>query len=179
VGCAFAKYEMDLRVTGAGVDDFGQWYAGSFARVRRAVTLAAGDAGLAEEATAEAFARALVHWRTVSGMSRPEAWVYRVALNHIRSRIRRLALEQRWLDRQRPGHYPPPDEPQTALWAAVAQLAPRARTAIALRYVADLTEAEVAEAMGITRGATAATLHKARARLTELLSAQGLDERTL
>jgi len=42
---------------------FAEWYGASAARVRRAVTLAVGDAGLAEEATAEAYARALVHWR--------------------------------------------------------------------------------------------------------------------
>jgi DNA-directed RNA polymerase specialized sigma24 family protein len=157
--------------------DFSEWYAAGFARVRRAVTLAVGDAGLAEEATAEAFARALLHWPSVSRMGRPDAWVYRVALNQVRSRLRRNQLEERWLARQRIGYYPPPPEPQTALWAAVAQLAPRARTAIALRYVADLSEAEVADAMGITRGTVAATLHKARARLSDLLTANGLDER--
>jgi RNA polymerase sigma factor (sigma-70 family) len=159
--------------------DFSEWYAASFARVRRAVALAVGDAGLSEEATAEAFARALLHWRSVSGMARPEAWVYRVALNQVRSRLRRNRLEERWLERQQVGHHPPPAEPQTALWAAVAQLAPRARTAIALRYVADLSEAEVADAMGITRGTAAATLHKARARLSDLLAAGGTDERTV
>jgi RNA polymerase sigma-70 factor (ECF subfamily) len=158
--------------------DFTQWYAGSYARILRAVTLAVGDAGLAEEATAEAFARALVHSRTVRATRRPDAWVYRVALNEVRSRFRRNRLEQRWIARQQAGHQAPPPEPETALWQAVAQLPPRARTAIALRYIADLPEAEVASAMGITRGATAATLHKARARLTELLTAAGLDERT-
>ena len=64
------------------------------------------------------------------------------------------------------------------MWQAVSRLGPRARTAIALRYVADLPEAKVAEAMGITRGAVASTLHKARARLGELLAEKGLDERT-
>jgi RNA polymerase sigma factor (sigma-70 family) len=102
-------------------------------------------------------------------MGRPEAWAYTVALNHVRSRMRRSRLERRYLERQREGHHPPPPEPDTALWAAVAQLAPRARTAVALRYVADLSQAEVAAAMGISRGTVAATLHKARARLAELM----------
>ena len=166
-------------MTGDPSTDFTQWYAGSYARINRAVTLAVGDSGLAEEATAEAFARALVNWRTVKAASRPDAWVYRVALNEVRSRFRRRRLEQRWVERQQAGHFQPPQEPETGLWQAVAQLAPRARTAIALRYIADLPEAEVATAMGITRGATAATLHKARARLTQLLAAAGLDERTM
>jgi RNA polymerase sigma factor (sigma-70 family) len=166
-------------VSGDPSTDFAQWYAGSYARINRAVTLAVGDPGLAEEATAEAFARALVHWRKVKDANRPDAWVYRVALNEVRSRFRRRRLEQRWLDRQQEGYARPPQEPETALWHAVAQLAPRARIAVALRYIADLPEAEVAEAMGITRGTAAATLHKARARLTELLTEAGLDERTM
>ncbi len=69
--------------------DFAEWYAAGYARVRRAVTLAVGDAALAEEATAEAFARALLRWRSVRQAHRPEAWVYRVALNQVRSRFRR------------------------------------------------------------------------------------------
>ena len=160
-------------------DEFAQWYAGSYARIHRAVTLSVGDAGLAEEATAEAFARALLNWRTVRAADRPDAWVYRVALNEVRSRFRRHRLEQRWISRQQTHPQPPPPEPETVLWQAVAQLAPRARTAIALRYIADLPESEVAAAMGITRGTAAATLHKARARLTELLAPSGLDERTM
>jgi RNA polymerase sigma-70 factor (ECF subfamily) len=158
--------------------DFAQWYAASYARVLRAVTLAVGDVGVGEEATAEAYARALMHWRTVRATHRPEAWVYRTALNYVRSRLRRARLERRWIARQKIGSHPPPPEPPTALWAAVAQLAPRARTAVALRYIADLSEAEVAEAMGISRGTVAATLNKARTRLGELLATQGLNERT-
>jgi RNA polymerase sigma factor (sigma-70 family) len=152
-------------------DGFSAWYALTFPRVRAAVTLAVGDPWLGEEATAEAFARALSRWRQVGALSRRDGWVYRVALNEARSRFRRQRLEARYLARQRAGHEPPPSEPETALWAAVAQLPPRARTAVALRYVADLTEADVAAAMGISRGTAAATLHRARARLAELLAA--------
>ena len=153
-----------------GRAEFAAWYARDFARVRASVALAVGDAGLAEEATAEAFARALARWPAVSRMASPYAWVQTVALNEVRSRFRRLRLERRYLARQRAGHSPPPPEPDPALWAAVARLAPRARTAVALRYIADLSEQEVADAMGITRGAAAATLHKARKRLGELLA---------
>jgi len=155
--------------------DFAAWYAVTFPRVRAAVTLAVGDPWLGEEATAEAYARALSRWGKVAGLDRPDAWVYTVALNHVRSRIRRQRLEARYLARQRAGHEPPPPEPDTALWAAVAQLAPRARTAVALRYVADLSEAQVATAMGISRGTVASTLHKARTRLAELMTT---DERS-
>jgi RNA polymerase sigma factor (sigma-70 family) len=158
-------------------EDFADWYAVTFPRVRAAVTLAVGDVWLAEEATAEACARALARWPVVRELRRPDAWVYTVALNHVRSRWRRHRLEQRYLARQRAGYEPPPPEPETALWAAVAQLPPRARTAVALRYIADLSEADVAKAMGVAPGTVAATLHKARARLAELMTTN-VTERT-
>jgi RNA polymerase sigma-70 factor (ECF subfamily) len=151
-------------------DGFEAWYVREFPRVRNALTLAVGDPGLAEEATAEAFARALVQWRRLEAGGRPTAWVYRVALNEVRSRFRRVLLERRHAARHREHHVPPPGEPDPQLWDAVASLAPRARAAIALRYVADMSEAEVADAMGITSGTVAATLSKARRRLAELLA---------
>ncbi len=64
---------------------------------------------------------------------------------------------------------PPPELPDTAVWRAVATLSPRARTAVALRYVADLTEAQVADAMNVTRGTVATTLSRARRELADAL----------
>ncbi|MEU9830536.1 sigma-70 family RNA polymerase sigma factor [Streptosporangium sp. NPDC048047] len=154
-------------------DDFAEWYAEAFVEIRRAVTLAVGDADLGEEATAEAFAKALVHWPKVRRADSRRAWVYRVALNEARSRFRRLRLERRYLQRRRAEgelHHPPPEEPDTALWRAVSGLPPRTRTAVVLRYVADLSVAEVAEAMGVATGSVSATLHHARKRLAQVLS---------
>jgi RNA polymerase sigma-70 factor (ECF subfamily) len=63
----------------------------------------------------------------------------------------------------------PPAEPDAALWDAVRALPPRARTAVALRYVADLPEAEIADVMGVARGTVAATLSSARRQLAGAL----------
>lgn len=57
------------------------------------------------------------------------------------------------------------------LWQAVQQLPPRQREAVALRYVADFSEAEVAERMGVAVGTVAATLHAAWARLASVVAA--------
>lgn len=160
--------------------EFEGWYVQAYPRVRAAVTLAVGDADLAEEATAEAFARAVVHWSKVRAAASSQAWVYTVAMNQVRSTLRRRRVERRWLRGQATQpivHQPPPVEPDDPLWRAVGQLPRRARTAVALRYVADLSEAEVAEVMGIARGTVAATLHQARKRLGELL-ADHEEERT-
>jgi len=144
---------------------FAEWYRREFPRVRQAMTLATGNPSLGEEAAAEAFALALVHWRRVGAMDSPGGWVYATALNQVRRSWRRTALENRHRQRARLDHAPPPAEPDTALWRAVASLSPRARTAIALRYVADLTEADVAAAMNVSRGTVATTLSRARKQL--------------
>jgi RNA polymerase sigma-70 factor (ECF subfamily) len=149
--------------------EFDDWYRREFPRVRRALTLATGDPLLGEEAAAEAFARALLHWRRVSAMASPGGWVYATALNQVRRTWRRTALERRCAERLRAEDVPPPALPDTALWRAVEDLAPRARTAVALRYVADLTEAEVAEAMDVSRGTVATTLSRARQQLARAL----------
>ena len=149
--------------------DFDDWYRQEFPRVSRAMALATGDPGLGEEAAAEAFAVALVHWGRVRRMESPGGWVYATALNQIRRSWRRGVLEDRYRERQRQVHAPPPEPPDTALWRAVAALSPRARTAIALRYVADLTEADVAAAMNVSRGTVATTLSRARTQLAAQL----------
>ncbi len=53
---------------------------------------------------------------------------------------------------------------------AVQRPPARAHTAVVLRYVPDLTEAEVAEVMGVAPGTVAATLSNARRRLAVLLA---------
>ena len=120
--------------------------------------------------TAEAFARALAAWRRVSLMESPTGWTYRVAVNLARRHARRAALEQRVLRRVVPADAGLPAERAVELWDAVRALPPRARTAIALRYAAGLTEAEVAAAMHVAIGTASATLSAARRALAIALS---------
>ena len=60
---------------------FAEFYAGSRDICLRAVYASVGDRQLAEELTAEAFARAWAHWRTVSRHAAPRSWVVKTALN--------------------------------------------------------------------------------------------------
>jgi RNA polymerase sigma factor (sigma-70 family) len=95
--------------------------------------------------------------------------VYTTALNQVRRAWRRSLLERRHLRSTRAEPVYQVELPDTAVWQAVADLAPRARTAVALRYIADLTEAEVAAAMNVSRGTVATTLSRARAQLATRL----------
>ena len=135
--------------------------------IRRALTVALADPALAEDAAQDAFARAYVHWRTVSAMDRPAGWVYVVAL--------RGGRRQRG---RRVGVVPPAPEidpigtllERAALEPLLARLPERQRIAIVLRYLADLPLVDVATAMGCKVGTAKSTLHTALARLRVELS---------
>ena len=155
---------------------FETWYRAEHPRVLAALSVVARDPDLAQEVAAEAFARALQRWERVAAMDSPGGWTYRVALNVLRRRARRAALERRLLPR-----LAPPDTitvPAYAIevWQVVTGLAPRMRTAVALRYLGGLTEAEVADVMGVAPGTVAATLHQARRQLAPLLAADTFPE---
>ena len=141
--------------------EFEVFFEDNFGGVLRSVTLAIGDRDRAEDLTQEAFARAYQRWRTVSAMEHPVTWVYVVALN---------AERKRWRRERSPGVETPPAvaaDPAGAVVTglivrdAVQRLAARQRAAIALRYLADLTIADVARVMGCREGTVKATLHQA------------------
>ena len=55
---------------------FGAWYRAEASRMTASLGVALGDRDLAEEVTAEAFARAWARWDRVSAMASPNGWVY-------------------------------------------------------------------------------------------------------
>jgi RNA polymerase sigma factor (sigma-70 family) len=150
-------------------DGFSEWYGEHHRRVVAALTVVCGDAGLGRELADEAFVRALERWGHVRAMDNPVGWVHRVGVNLARSRARRHAVERRVLGRLDPALVVAPPELRPEVWAAVRELPPRVRAAVALRYVADLPEREVAAALGVRRGTVARILHDARRTLAERL----------
>ena len=127
-----------------------------YPRLVGALTLYTGDRDLAVELAQEGLARACRHWRRVEKMRSPGAWVYRVAINLANSTFSRRRLER--LARQRLGALADPvmDAPDVvallAVRVAVAALPGRQRTAIVLRYFADLPVREVARLMRVEEG---------------------------
>ena len=125
-----------------------------------------GRADVAEEATAEAFARAVAQR---DALRDPLAWIYRVAF--------RVAIDELRVDRRRGQEVdvaiPPPE--LAGLTDALRQLSPNQRAAIMLRHVTDLDLPEIADRMGIARPTVRVHLHRGRKRLRELLGAEEVD----
>lgn len=159
--------------------DFTAFYDREAARLVRSVALSVGSPGLAEDVVAEAFARAWSRWPQISRYERPAAWVMRVALNETRSRARRQRVERRKAPViASPDAVAGPQPPATDLWKAVARLPQRERTLVALRYVADLSQPEIAELLGVPVGTVASGLHRARQRLATALGRPCTEELT-
>ncbi len=131
-----------------------------------------GDRSAAEDLCQEALARAYGSWRRIAGYD--EAWVARVTTN--------LAIGRWRKDRRlvvgpagdRPGRPGPalhivaePVDPgvRLELVAALRALPRRQRQVVALRYLADVPEAAVADALGCSAGTVKQHAHRGLATL--------------
>lgn len=149
------------------MDGFERFYREERPRVLAACVALVGQLDLAREATDEAFARACARWPRVQAMGSPGGWVQTVALNQLRRSLRRRPTALTGVDEKVAlDEYALPDR---ALWAAVAALPERQRTAVVLRYVHDLPAEQIAAAMGIAVGTVGPTLTAAQRRLRAAL----------
>src|SRR5690242_7247398 len=75
------------------MDDFAEFYRTTKDRGYRPVVAATGSAGAAEEAVAEAYARAFDRWKRVRRHPNPVGWVTVTAMNSHRGWWRRTRRE--------------------------------------------------------------------------------------
>jgi RNA polymerase sigma factor (sigma-70 family) len=147
---------------------FGLFYKNNSGPVFRALLAGTLNRAAAEDATAEAFARALAHWDTVASHPNPKAWVLRVAWNHHRSSWRRW--EARWsVDQQEPSPRPPEPWFDPDLVAAIRGLPQGQREVIVLVAFGELTPAEIAGVLGRAVGTVRSQLFRARMALRQVL----------
>jgi RNA polymerase sigma-70 factor (ECF subfamily) len=153
-------------MSGSDVDGFEEFFEERYGAVVRAVAVAVGDRNRAEDLVQEAFARAYRRWRSVRSMDNPVAWVYVVALNAERKRWRRERDRDAAPDLEAVAGDPASTVvTRVALERAVGELTARQRSAVVLRFVADLSVAETARVMGCAEGTVKATVHQALRRL--------------
>jgi RNA polymerase sigma factor (sigma-70 family) len=127
----------------------------------------------ADDCFQETFIAALRAYDRMDGRN-PRAWVLtiarRKAIDTHRARARRP--EPRAELPQGASHdHVDPDPPE--LWVAVADLPPKQRAAVALRFAADLAYREVAEALGSSEEAARRSVHEGLKRLRERIEVEG------
>ena len=150
-------------------------YAGQYRRLVALVAAVAGSRPEAEEAVQEAFVRALSPTGRRAVLADPEAWLYRVAVNQIRSRWRRARIGRRLASRlAAPTEVASSDEVTTdsrlLLLAALRRLPFDQREVLALHYLADVTLADIAQRVGAPLGTVKARLSRGRGALARLLA---------
>ncbi len=146
--------------------DFAEYVAARRPRlVRTAVLLGCQEAD-AEDVVQTALARCLRSWRRVSRADSPDAYVHRVLLNTLHD-----TRGRRWN-----GELPSASLPEGAAAAAhedglvvrraLASLSREHREVLVMRYFADLTERQTAEALGVPAGTVKSRTARAIAALS-------------
>jgi RNA polymerase sigma factor (sigma-70 family) len=129
---------------------FAAFFAEHHGGLFRALWLLTRDRHEAEEVAQEAFLRLWERWDRVSAGPDPAAYLYRTAMNHWRSRLRRIAVAAR-----RVVHQPWRDDgiegvdARDVVVRALAGLPPRQRAAVVLVDVLDLTSERAGAVLGI------------------------------
>lgn len=143
--------------------------------VRLAVVLVDSRAS-AEEVVQDAFVRALRSWDSLRDVDSAEAYIRRAVVNGCRDRLRRRRTRRLAI---LPMLRPHPSAEETVLGSAehrevidaINDLPRRQREVLVLRYFSELSEAEIAHAMGISTGTVKSTAHRALSTLRNQLEA--------
>ena len=144
----------------------------------RAAYLVTHDLALAEDVVSSAFLRVFERAEQYDPHRPFGAWFYRIvvndAINSVQRRDRTTTLEHTGTTRGPVDSTDPEatavlNEDRRAVRDALAQLTPSQRGAVVMRYFLELSEAEMVERTGRTRGTVKRHLHDARARLKQLL----------
>jgi RNA polymerase sigma-70 factor (ECF subfamily) len=138
--------------------------------IGRAVGLArvlTGDPAVAEDLAHEAFIRSASRLGALRDPARFEAYLLRAVVNLARSRARRRRIETAFIQRHRAAEAVPPADAETTtvVRAALLRLPVRQRAAITLRYFDDLSESQVAAALGCSPKAVNDLVRRAREQL--------------
>jgi RNA polymerase sigma-70 factor (sigma-E family) len=131
----------------------------------RLAALLVPDTAAAEELVQDSFVAMHSAWRRLADSDRALTYLRQAVVNRSRSVLRHRMAPGKILPESAPGM--PGADPaiseleRSALILALRALAPRQREVLVLRYYADLPEAQIASAMGISKGAVKS--HTARA----------------
>jgi RNA polymerase sigma-70 factor (sigma-E family) len=154
----------------ARTDDhgFGEYVATRSRALLRTAYLLTGNRADAEDLVQAALAKTYLAWDRIEDRGALDGYVRRAIVNtHIS-----------WWRRRRVEEYPTDEIPdqavadhainsdlQETMRRAIDRLPDRMRTAVVLRYYEDMTEAEVAEALGVSLGTVKSTVSRAVAKL--------------
>ncbi len=153
-----------------------QLYAAHWRRLVRLSVLLVRDQGVAEEVVQDAFVAVHGRWGRLRDPDSALAYLRQAVVNRSRSALRHRAVVERHAARRTaeavlPGadHHALVSDRRAAVLDAMRALPQRQREVLALRYYLDLSEAEIADTLGISRGAVKSHAARGTATLRRLL----------
>ena len=160
-------------MTHAAPDPVALYAAHRLGLVRLAVLLV-DDVQSAEDVVQDAFAGFLGRAHRLDDPDRALAYLRSAVLNNARSALRRRRTARGYVPPHEVGAEDPSSravlaEEHREVIAALHRLPERQREVLVLRYWADLSEGQIAEAMGISRGTVKSTASRALAALERQL----------
>jgi RNA polymerase sigma-70 factor (sigma-E family) len=140
----------------------------------RTAAMLVGDVATAEDVVQESFIAMHRGWWRLRDTSRTLPYLRRAVINKSRSVLRHRAVADRHVRAQTP-ELPSAEESamagvqRSSVLAALSELPSRQREVVILRYYADLSEAEIAAALGISRGSVKSHTARAKGSLRSVL----------
>jgi RNA polymerase sigma-70 factor, ECF subfamily len=158
------------------VERLEDWLEEGYAVSFRTACLILGNPADAEEAVQEAFLRAWRFRDALTGEPSIKPWLYRVVVNSCYSKLRKeiphrdrraneVQLSARVAGGADPAECAERSEVTATVMEALHRLPVSLRVPIVLRYYADLSERDIARAIGRRPGTVKSRLHEARRRL--------------
>ncbi|MES4908268.1 MULTISPECIES: SigE family RNA polymerase sigma factor [unclassified Streptomyces] len=158
-------------------EEFREFVTTRWPRLLRTAYLLCGERHTAEDLVQSALVRVYVAWRRVRAADEPDAYVRRVLVNEHARRHRRKLKELLTLGPGDTSGWEAPDrdritlaDDREMLRHALVRLPPRQRQAVVLRYWEDLSESQVAVAMGCSVGTVKSQTAKGLAKLRAALA---------
>ena len=153
-------------------DGFDQFMAERWPRLVRSAYLLTSDRHDAEDLAQAVLTKVFSSWHRVRRAEDVDAYVHRIMINCNSNRFRRRRVAEHPVPivpdhlRTTADHAGEWDQRSTFM-TALAQLPPRQRAVIVLRYYEDMTEAQTSHVMGCSIGTVKSQTWKALARLRE------------
>jgi RNA polymerase sigma-70 factor (sigma-E family) len=151
-----------------------QLYAAHWRQLVRLSVLLVHDQALAEDVVQDAFVAMHGRWSRLRDPDKALAYLRQAVVNRSRSALRHRVVVERHARTKAAGEVSV-DGPtvggarRDAVRDALRRLTERQREVLVLRYYLDWSEAQIADALGISRGAVKAHAHRGSAALRELL----------
>jgi len=156
--------------------EFAEYLAVRQPSLLRTAYLLTGDRHQAEDVLQTSLAKLYLAWDKVHDRGAVDAYVRRIMVNENNSLWRRAWKKREYATDQvpegAPHHDAYDDGTNDQLWQVVQTLPPKARSVVVLRYYEQMSEAEVADALGISIGTVKSQCSRALAALRARVPAE-------